>query len=52
MKIVLLLYLCAMGFIVTSSIIINKHVIPKLNPDNRFVKWWKRNIIDDDPYDL
>jgi hypothetical protein len=44
-----LLYLCFMGFVVTSGIIITKHVIPKLNPDNRFRKWWERNIIDDDP---
>lgn len=27
----------------------DKHIIPKLNPDNRFVKWWKRNIMDEDP---
>jgi hypothetical protein len=46
---IVLLYLCVTGFVVTSGIIITKHVIPKLNPDNRFRKWWERNIIDDEP---
>ena len=49
MKIVLLLYLCVMGFVVTSIIIISKLVIPKLNPDNKFRMWWENHIMDDEP---
>ena len=31
--------------------IIDKFYIPTLNPDNRFVKWWRKHIIDDDPFE-
>jgi hypothetical protein len=29
---------------------IEKFVIPHLNPENKFRKWWKNNIIEEDPY--
>jgi hypothetical protein len=31
--------------------IIDKFYIPTLNPDNRFVKWWRKHIIDEDPFE-
>jgi hypothetical protein len=30
--------------------LINDYIIPRLNPDNRFVKLWKSWFVDDDPY--
>lgn len=35
------------------GVCIEKYVIPHLSPENRFLKWWKNNIIDeieDDDY--
>jgi hypothetical protein len=31
---------------------IEKFIIPQLGPDNRFVKFWKKHIIDEDPFHL
>ena len=28
----------------------DKYIIPRINPDNRFIKWWKRHIVDINPF--
>jgi hypothetical protein len=45
----ILIFLMVMGSLSIIVILIDKYIIPKLNPDNRFVKWWKKHIIDEDP---
>ena len=30
---------------------IERFIIPRLNPDNRFVKWWEKHMVSEDPYD-
>lgn len=34
------------------GVLIQKFLIPRLSPENRFVKWWKNNIVDEDPFHL
>jgi hypothetical protein len=41
--------LIVMGVILIIGVLIQKFLIPRLNTENRFVKWWKNNIIDEDP---
>jgi hypothetical protein len=31
---------------------IDKFIIPTLSPDNKFLKWWEKHFVDEDPYDL
>ena len=42
--------LVVLGVLVVLTISIDKYIIPHLNPDNRFVKWWKNHIVDEDPH--
>jgi hypothetical protein len=37
-----------MGSLSIIMILIDKLIIPHLSPDNKFLKWWKRYIIDED----
>jgi hypothetical protein len=41
--------LIIMGSLLIIGILIQKFLIPRLSPENRFVKWWKNNIVDEDP---
>jgi len=40
-----------MGALVMTLFLIDRYVIPKLNPESNFVKWWRKHIIDEDPFD-
>jgi hypothetical protein len=31
--------------LIISVILIDKKIIPKLNKDSKFLKWWERNVI-------
>jgi hypothetical protein len=44
--------LIIMGSLLIIGVLIEKYLIPRLNPDNRFVKWWKNNVVDEDPSHL
>ena len=46
---ILIFSLSAMGLIYVLFILFDRYVSPRLTPDNRFVKWWKKHIIDEDP---
>ena len=41
--------LIIMGSLLIIGVLIQKFLIPRLSPENRFVKWWKNNIVDEDP---
>ena len=41
--------LIIIGSLLIIGILIQKFLIPRLSPENRFVKWWKNNIVDEDP---
>jgi hypothetical protein len=41
--------LLILSIVLMCMVFIQTHIIPHAKPDNRFVKWWKRNIIDEDP---
>ena len=43
-------YLIVMSILIVTGLLIEKYVIPHLNPDNKFKVWWKNNIVDEDPY--
>jgi hypothetical protein len=49
---VFLYVLIIMGVLLVITISIEKFLIPRLNTENRFVKWWKKYIIDEDPFHL
>ena len=48
------LYLAITIFLILNTILISailfidRKIIPKLNEDSKFLKWWKKNIIDVD----
>ena len=44
---VIIIYLCVVLSLFVIGGIIEKYVIPHLNPDNKFKIWWKNNIIDE-----
>ena len=44
------IYLCVVLTLFVIGYIIEKRIIPHLNPENKFRKWWRNNIIDEDPY--
>jgi hypothetical protein len=48
----LIITLIIMGSLLIIGILIEKFLIPRLNTENRFVKWWKNNIVDEDPFHL
>ena len=45
----LIITLIIMGSLLIIGILIEKFLIPRLNTENRVVKWWKNNIVDEDP---
>jgi hypothetical protein len=49
---VFLYVLIIMGVLLVITFSIEKFIIPRLNPDNRFLKFWKKYIIDEDPFHL
>ena len=46
---ILIYPLVIMGVILILSVLYDKYIFPRLTPDNRFVKWWKNNVVDKDP---
>jgi hypothetical protein len=44
-----IIVLIVMGLLLVIGVLIQKFLIPRLNENNRFRKWWKNNIIDEDP---
>jgi hypothetical protein len=48
----LIITLIIMGSLLIIGALIQKFLIPRLSPENRFVKWWKNNIVDEDPFHL
>jgi hypothetical protein len=40
-----------LGALLIITILVDKYLIPILNPDNRFVKWWKKHIVDINPFE-
>lgn len=46
---VLLTFIVFMLALIIIGGCIELFIIPHLNPENRFNKWWKKNVIDYDP---
>lgn len=46
----ILLYLMLAFAILISLVIVGETIVQRLPDSHRFSKWWKRNIIDKDPY--
>ena len=44
-----MIVLVILGLLCILMIIIDRYIIPHLSPENRFKKWYKRVIVDDDP---
>jgi hypothetical protein len=40
-----------MGTLLVLVILTDKVIIPLLNPENIFVKWWKKHIMDINPFE-
>jgi hypothetical protein len=49
---ILIYSLIVVGVMFVLTMLIEKYIIPRLNPENRFVMWWKKHIIDEDPFHL
>jgi len=47
-----MIILLILSIVVVLGVCVDRYVIPRLNPENRFVKWWKNNIVDEDPFHL
>jgi len=50
MELLIIIYLSFLALFIF-MLYINKYISYKLPDDNRFKLWWRRNIIDKDPYD-
>jgi uncharacterized membrane protein len=44
-----MIVLVILAVLVIGMFLIDIHVIPHLSPDNKFRKWFKTYLIDDDP---
>ena len=40
-----------LGTLLVITILVDKYLIPNLEPKNRFVKWWKKHIVDINPFE-
>ena len=47
---ILLAIMLVWGIFVIIVILLDRYYIPTLNQENKFVMWWKRNVINEDPY--
>ena len=47
---ILLTIMLVWGILVIIVILLDRYYIPTLNQENKFVMWWKRNVINEDPY--
>ena len=43
-----MIVLFILGLLCICVFVIDKYIIPHLSPENRFKKWYKRVIVDDD----
>lgn len=43
------LYLGIVAFLLVMLVIVDKFVTPHLSPDNKYLKWWRKHIIKEDP---
>lgn len=48
--IILFYILCVLVVILYGITLIEQFIIPCIRPNNKFVIWWKKHIIDEDPY--
>lgn len=48
----MIVFLCVMISLLVIGGCIEKFIIPRLNPDNKFKIWWMNNVIDNDPHHL
>jgi hypothetical protein len=32
-------------------ILVDKFIIPRLNPENKFVKWWEKHMVSINPFE-
>lgn len=46
---IMIFSLVTVGVVLILTVLCDRYVFPRLTPDNRFVKWWKKHIIDEDP---
>jgi hypothetical protein len=46
-----LIVLLCVFFVLLCFGFIKVFVIPTLNPDSEFLKWWEKHMISEDPYD-
>jgi len=44
-----MIILLILSIVLVGMVFVQEYLIPRLNPENRFVKWWKNHIVDDDP---
>ena len=47
---ILLTIMLVWGILVIIVILLDRYYIPTLNQENKFVVWWKRNVISEDPF--
>jgi len=40
-----------LGTLLIITILVDKYLIPILNQNNRFVKWWKKHIVNVNPFE-
>ena len=46
-----LVVLLILGILIVCVFLTDKFIIPRLSPENRFVKWWIKHIIDVNPFE-
>jgi Na+-transporting methylmalonyl-CoA/oxaloacetate decarboxylase gamma subunit len=48
---IILIVLLILAIILLFMGAIETHIIPNLEPDNKFLLWWKEHIINEDPFE-
>jgi hypothetical protein len=46
----ILFYILTTSVLILGMALIEQFIIHRLNPKSKFVIWWKKHIIDEDPY--
>ena len=47
---ILLIVLLSLSILLLLMVSVDKFIIPTLNQDSLIRKWWRKHIIDEDPY--